>query len=94
MHRRLPVIAGVALAMTIGAAACGVSPAPGSSLASPQMEPSWVNCTGSPSGSSFAKMSPGPPIVPGVCPWMNVSIRPSGDSAGADAASVKLVTGV
>jgi hypothetical protein len=39
-------------------------------------------------------MSPGPPIVPGVCPWMNVSIRPSGDSAGADAASVKLVTGV
>src|SRR5262245_1430626 len=41
---------------------------------------SFVNCTGSPSGSLLTYTSPGPKKVAG--PRINVTKRPSGDSAG------------
>src|SRR5208283_3442971 len=51
--------------------------------------PSCVNCTGSPEGSSFTKIWPGPINV--SLPRMNVSIRPSGEISGYTAESAKNV---
>src|SRR5271169_3454980 len=51
---------------------------------------SCVSWTGSPDGSIFTYTSPGPRNV--LLPLMNVNIRPSGDSSGYTAASVKNVS--
>src|SRR5690349_19154018 len=50
---------------------------------------SCVSCAGSPSGSSFTYTCPGPKNE--LSPRMNASIRPSGESAGYTAESVKNV---
>ena len=95
-HRRILALSGLAVSLSIGAAACGSSASSGSSAANPAASPSSMSSSAAPSSAAMSDFGPGCAAVPksGAGSFTGMATAPVATAASANPALSTLVTAV